>query len=266
MHQKYPSEFETALLNMFSPDVSMPDNHMQVEHTEYIDRYIGPGDAAFYYSLHLKKACSQEKFIALIKHEIKLAQKKQRKAFELRLFPLPQLTFSPDLLKDLNFEPPRILDFFYTATDTAIATSNRINHRRVQNDQDFKLLLSLLEHIFGPPSETLAQYFQNGLKHEVLDSKKRVAAYISFLDDQPAGVGWIKLYNKIGFLFGGGTLIKYRKQGVYRANVCVRKQFAQQHGADFVVSESSEQSALALNTLSFTHLGKSHSWVYRFDH
>ncbi|HMQ10677.1 MAG TPA: hypothetical protein PKC21_07770 [Oligoflexia bacterium] len=263
--QKKSKPFETELLNMFAQHSPMPDKNMHVESTEYFDRYIGPGDAAFYYALHLKKACSRIDFMHLVKDEIDLAQKRQRKAFELRLFPIPELDFSPELLTDLNFKPPRILDFFYSKADASIAYSQHINNKKVESEQDFKLLLSLLEQIFGPPSETLSEYLNNGLKHELADSKNLVSVYISYLNKQPAAVGWVKLYNKIGFLFGGGTLEKFRQKGLYKANLMARMQFAHQHGAAFVVSESSPKSAIALNKLNFNHLGKSHSWVYRFD-
>lgn len=264
MQKKHYPDFKHDLLNMFSNHSPMPDKNMYVENTEYIDRYIGPGDAAFYYSLHLKKSCSQENFIQLIKDEINLAKERQRKAFELRIFPISKLDFSPDLLSDLNFKPPRILDFFYSDTGLAIELKENIKNKRVQSDQDFKRLLTLLEQVFGPASETLRQYFNNGLRHEIKDPKNLVGAYITYVNGEAAGGGWIKLYNTIGFLFGGGTLEKFRHKGVYRANIMARLQFAKDRGVHYAVSESSPDSAKALKKLNFNHLGQSQSWVYRF--
>lgn len=248
--------FETCFLNMYQAGQT-PDAAMQAEREGVIDRYVGEGEEPFYYSLRLHSPCNRQAFAALVKEEIALAKRRNRYFFEWKEFDFPSMPFVPEILTRHGFQIARESRLLY-APAMPIEAPSGVTVRPVETDADFEVLLDVNEAAFGERSEWL----NRSLRPEIKSGSKLVRAFVAYVNEKPACSAWIKVYSKIGFLFGGGTVPALRGKGAYRALVNARSEFAQGAGVEFLLSECTPFSEKILRSLQFIDGGKAVQWVH----
>lgn len=249
------STFETAFLEKLQWEPP-PDAGMRAEIDPPVDRYIGEGEEPFYYSVSAIQPCDEAEFDELVRREVSLARARRRTTFEWKTFDFQNMPFQDGALERNEFKLQRTSRLLHApaafVTDLPADVSVR-----VVGGNDFELLMSLNERAFGQRAEWLSQ----GLRREIVEQPRKVKAFFAFVGDEVAACGWIKVYSKVGLLFGGGTLPDLRGKGAYRALVAARSQFAYAAGADYVACECSPDSERVLRALEFTDAGAARQWV-----
>ncbi len=248
--------FSDAFLTMFRGE--LPDHGMRWDGTEFIDRYVGDGEEPFYYSLRLVKPLGRKALTELVAAEVALAKKRGRYFFEWKEFHLPPSEGLPEILERKGFGLARTSRLLYARPHSVPTIAAGVEVREVNDDATFDQLLDLNERAFGERSE----WVDRSLRPEIKANPGQVRAFVAYVGGKPAASAWIKIYSRIGYLFGGGTVPELRGRGAYRSLVAARGKFAQSAGADFLLSECSPASEKVLRALQFQDGGVARQWVH----
>ena len=241
---------------MFRGD--LPDTGMRFDGTAQVDRYVGDGEEPFYYSLRLVVPLQRKPLAELVAAEVALAKQRRRYFFEWKEFDLPPTEGLAEILERKGFGLARTSRLLYARPETAPAAVAGVEVREVKDDAAFDVLLDLNAQAFGERSEWL----DRSLRPEIIARPELVRAYLAYVDGKPAASAWIKIYGKIGYLFGGGTVPALRGKGAYRSLVAARGKMAREAGADFLLSECSPASEKVLRALKFHDGGIARQWVH----
>ena len=251
--------FKEKFSKMFNGS-TMPDFGMISEHSELTSRYIGKGEEAFYYSICANSNCSDTDFEKAVHEEIDLARSRKRKSFEWKTFDLFEQEFAKKILKKHNFTLNRQSRLMFTKSDHVFTPAKNVNAVEVKNNDDFKKLVGLIEEVFDED----ASWLNDTLRIELAAGHGLTNAYLAFVDGQLASAAWIKIYNEIAYLYGGGTLKELRGRGAYKKLLHARCKYALESNIEYVVSECSPDSEKVLRSLGFADAGCSYQWVYSF--
>ncbi len=236
----------------------LPDFGMRVEFTPNLTRYIGAGSEPFDYSITSQTLCSPEEFRDQVRQEIRLADSRNRTTFEWKVFETWGMPFQTQILAESNFFRRRTARLRFCKSDYEGKTPASVVVKRVSTEADFETLLDINEAAFG----TRSLWLRESLGLEIKENPELVQAFIALVDGKPACAAWIKIFNEIGFLFGGGTVPELRGRGSYKALVQVRAAFAYKVGAKYILSECSPDSDRVLESLGFTDGGSAEKWIY----
>jgi hypothetical protein len=91
--------------------------------------------------------------------------------------------------------------------------------------------------------------------------------YLAYAGGVPASAAWIRFQEGTDFasLFGGSTLQRYRKRGLYTALLNIRAQAALERGYRFLMVDASEMSRPILEKHGFIKVTTAHAYKYRVN-
>lgn len=86
------------------------------------------------------------------------------------------------------------------------------------------------------------------------DNPTQMSVYVAYVDGQPASAAWtyFPLQGQFASLWGGSTVARFRKQGLYSALLSVRAQEAKSRGINYLTVDASPMSRPILEKLGFT--------------
>ncbi len=92
-----------------------------------------------------------------------------------------------------------------------------------------------------------------------------LSVYVAYVDGAPASAAWIYFYPDSSFagLWGGSTLARYRRLGLYGTLLAARVQEALQRGARYLTIDASEMSRPIVNRHGFRLLARAHGCQWR---
>lgn len=95
------------------------------------------------------------------------------------------------------------------------------------------------------------------LRAALTDFPDEMSIYVAYEDGNPASAGWIDFSPNSQFagLWGGSTVPKYRRRGVYRALLAARVQEARARGRRYITVDASPMSRPILERLGFQCIG-----------
>lgn len=245
-------EFKKSFINMFNS--TTPDVGMYAEVSNSVDRYIGDGDEPFMYSIRMRNDLSSPR--EQIQNEIELARICNRKTIEWKTYEILNQEKVEEELIAIGAQLRSILRLMYYPVDSKEFSISKQNKIIEVTPENFDNLLDVIEDVFKHRSS----WIKDGLGQEVSLTPNLVKAYLCFVDGNLASTGWIKKYNKIGNLFGGGTIEKFRGQGAYQSLVQARYKFAQENDINFLISDCTPDSERVLHKLGFKNGGIIKKW------
>lgn len=188
-----------------------------------------------------------------IKKEVQFFSDLKRN-FEWKFFNL----FHPDwVLNDLkNFgfekgEEESLFLFDLKAENVFSHLKSNVVVRQIQTPDEFYEVGHLLNEVWN---DDFSQLVDN-LQQESSKSPEHVKIFGAFIEGHLASVGWIRMYGGLGYLFGGSTRPKYRKQGAFSALIEKRAEVAIKNSCRYLIVDASDESAPILNKLGFEKIG-----------
>lgn len=94
----------------------------------------------------------------------------------------------------------------------------------------------------------------------------QLSLYLAYVNGQPASCGWVRFpRGAFASLWGGSTLLPYRRHGLYTALLAIRVQEALRRGYAFVYVDAGEMSRPILEKYGFRRLTAATAYHYRFS-
>ncbi|MCO6451944.1 MAG: hypothetical protein J5I90_14270 [Caldilineales bacterium] len=127
--------------------------------------------------------------------------------------------------------------------------------RRIHTVDGLADVQSVKEAVWGDDSSWIADYLGGALTNY----PDQMSVYVAKVDEQPASAAWIYFPKNSQFasLWGGSTISRYRKQGLYSALLAVRAQEARVRGVRFLTVDASDMSRPILQKLGFEMIAHS---------
>jgi hypothetical protein len=104
----------------------------------------------------------------------------------------------------------------------------------------------------------------DGLARELAADPQSLSVVIAEADDDVVSAGWVRYVPGTGFatLWGGSTVPRWRRRGIYRAIVAYRARLAEARGYTSLQVDASDQSRPILQRLGFVALTTTTPYVY----
>lgn len=128
--------------------------------------------------------------------------------------------------------------------------------QRITDAENLTDLLAIQQQVWGEDMSSLGHF----LGEAISQYPDQMSVYIAYMDDQPASAAWIYFSRNSQFasLWGGSTLSRFRKRGLYTALLAVRAQEAQIRGVRFLTVDASPMSRPILEKHGFEKLADSY--------
>ncbi len=171
-------------------------------------------------------------------------------------------TYAHDQLKDLG---ERLANKGFTATDPEallvmdladapafLWTCDTSSVRRVTTTQEIDELIAMENEVWHKEMPRLGE----GLKHDLVDRPELLSLYGVWRDGKAVSAAWqfFMAPTRWVTLYGGSTLVEYRKQGFYTALIAARAREARERGYRFMTVDASPASRPILEKHGFTFL------------
>jgi GNAT superfamily N-acetyltransferase len=129
--------------------------------------------------------------------------------------------------------------------------------RKITSIEKIVDVLTVKEQVWNDGSSGLRSYLEEALRHY----PAQMSIYVAYVDDQPACAGWVYFPTDSQFagLWGGSTISKYRKRGLYTALLAVRAQEARERNVRYLTVDASPMSRPILEKFGFEILTYSYA-------
>ncbi len=103
------------------------------------------------------------------------------------------------------------------------------------------------------------------LARDLEETPDEIRAYLAYVDGEAAATAWIYFHagSQFASLWGGSTLARFRKQGLYSALLAVRAREARARGARFLTVDASPMSEPILAKHGFITIAN--AWGYMWE-
>ncbi len=112
-----------------------------------------------------------------------------------------------------------------------------------------------------------ASWVHSYLGDTLRDHPEQMSVYVAYSNSQPASAAWIYFQPKSQFasLWGGSTISKFRKQGLYTALLAVRAQEAKARNIKYLTVDASPMSEPILKKFGFERIAYSYpcKWKHK---
>ena len=259
------SELETfreEYLRMLDLD-PLPDPRARVERDGPVVRHISDeGSQSFLYLVFLRAPCPSSDFVrAAVERETRLADSRGR-AFQWKMLEFPDAPGLENTLKEYCFVPTRPARLLYLPVARELADERpEIEVVPLRERAGFDALHALAEEVSGPGPRTLADI----LLREANEPEPRTHVLAARIEGRMVAGAWIKVYGRVGYLFGGMTHPEHRGRGAYRALVHARHALARSLGLRYLVTDANDRSGPILRKLGFEDAGRNLAYVCARD-
>ncbi|MBI5352507.1 MAG: hypothetical protein HZB50_07715 [Chloroflexi bacterium] len=122
--------------------------------------------------------------------------------------------------------------------------------RRITNVEGLKDIIFVLDKVWGGSNTWV-----NGRLGGHLNVPGYLSAYVAYVDDSPASIGWTYFpKGHFATLFAGSTLEEYRKHGLYTGILATRVQEIRERGYQYAVVETGDMSKPITQKHGFEYL------------
>lgn len=121
--------------------------------------------------------------------------------------------------------------------------------RRIVDPEKIADVLTVKEQVWDDDFSWLGHYLREALSHY----PEQVSAYVAYIDGQPASSARIYFpeHSQFASLWGGSTVSRFRKQGLYTALLAVRAQEAKARQVSYLTVDASPMSRPILEKYGF---------------
>ena len=132
--------------------------------------------------------------------------------------------------------------------------------REVTSREDLERIAAMEEEVWRSDRSHLV----TGLEKEIAADPQSITVVVAEADGEVVSAGWIRYVANTGFagLWGGSTLERWRRRGIYRALVAYRARLADQRGTTLLQVDASENSRPILERLGFVPVTTTTPYVY----
>lgn len=138
--------------------------------------------------------------------------------------------------------------------------SEQVRLREVSDRADLERIAAMETEIWGSDRSHLA----DGLARELAADPQSLTVLVAEAGETVVSAGWIRYVPDTGFatLWGGSTLPRWRRLGIYRALVAYRARLARQRDRTLLQVDASEESRPILERLGFVPVTVTTPYVY----
>jgi GNAT superfamily N-acetyltransferase len=113
-------------------------------------------------------------------------------------------------------------------------------------------VMTIEEQVWGKDFSWLGHY----LSHALSNYPDQMSVYVAYIDEQPASAAWTYFpkHSQFASLWGGSTVQKFRKHGLYTALLSTRAQEAKARGVRYLTVDASPMSRPILEKFGFEML------------
>ncbi|TDC77533.1 GNAT family N-acetyltransferase [Micromonospora sp. KC606] len=132
--------------------------------------------------------------------------------------------------------------------------------REVTSREDLERIAAMEEQVWRADRSHLV----TGLAKEIAADPQSITVVVAEADGVVVSAAWIRYVANTGFagLWGGSTLQRWRRRGIYRALVTYRARLAGQRGKTLLQVDASEDSRPILQRLGFVPVTTTTPYVY----
>jgi GNAT superfamily N-acetyltransferase len=133
--------------------------------------------------------------------------------------------------------------------------------RRITDPADLDKVVQIEDAVWHESHAWIA----DELRYELTLPDEPLLMYLACSDGVPAAAAWIRFHRGTDFaaLFGGSTLLEYRRRGLYTALLDVRAKEARARGYRFLSVDASEMSRPILEKHGFVKVTTATAFKYR---
>ncbi len=132
--------------------------------------------------------------------------------------------------------------------------------REVTNPPDLERIAAMEEQVWGESRRHLVE----GLGRELAADPQSLTIVVAEAGDEVVSAGWVRFVKGTGFatLWGGSTLPRWRRRGIYKALVTYRARLAGERGYTLLQVDASAESRPILQRLGFLALTTTTPYVF----
>lgn len=242
---------KSQMLALFDQDqrIDVQYPHMRREVTPNVVRHVntsGSGEGTIVYS-RLNEANVEEVIREQVAYFESLGQD-----FEWKLYAHDRPPDLKDRLKSHGFIVEEVEAIVVLDLDDApeiLWQPVRYDVRRITDPDKISDVLTVKQQVWNEDFSSLGRYLAGALR----DNPEQVSVYVAYVDGQPASSARIYFpeHSRFASLWGGSTLSRFRKQGLYTALLAVRAQEAKSRGVRYLTVDASPMSRPILEKLGF---------------
>lgn len=121
--------------------------------------------------------------------------------------------------------------------------------QRILNPENLSDVLAIEQQVWEEDFSSLGEYLGGTLRRY----PDQLSVYIAYVDGQPASAAWTYFpkHSQFASLWGGSTVSRFRKQGLYTALLAVRAQEAKARQVKYLTVDASDMSRPILEKFGF---------------
>ncbi len=170
----------------------------------------------------------------------------------------------PSRLVAAGFEPQDretvVIGPVATLAATMPVPTQGVRLREVSARADLDRIAKLKEEVWGRSGAWLAE----ALEREITADPQSLTVLVAEADEEVVSAGWVRYVPGTGFatLWGGATLPRWRRRGIYKALVVHRARLADQRGYTHLQVDASNDSAPILQRMGFVPVTTTTPYVF----
>ena len=144
--------------------------------------------------------------------------------------------------------------------DLDVAPPEGVEVRPVEDAAGVDALVAVAEEVFEEEHSSLARE----LKARLQSGEGRIVPVVAWAGDRAVSSGRVEFHfgTEFASLWGGGTLVEWRRRGVFRALVAHRARLAAERGFRYLQVDASPDSRPILRRLGFVELGMTTPYMH----
>lgn len=170
----------------------------------------------------------------------------------------------PDRLRAAGFEPEE-RETVVVGPVAGLAAAlpvlpEGVRLREVSQRRDLDRIVAMESAVWGEERTWIA----DGLEKELAADPQGLSVVVAEADGEVVSAGWVRYVRGTGFatLWGGSTLARWRRKGIYRALVTYRARLASVRGYTLLQVDASEDSRPILQRLGFVAVTTTTPYVF----
>jgi GNAT superfamily N-acetyltransferase len=127
--------------------------------------------------------------------------------------------------------------------------------KRIMHPEEVSVVRAIEEQVWKEDLSWLGDYLGEALR----DYPEQMSVYVAYVDEEPASAAWMYFPKRSQFasLWGGSTLDRYRKQGLYTALLAARAQEARARQVRYLTVDAGAESRPILENFGFEMIAES---------
>lgn len=239
----------------------LPDG-VGVEHDPPVTRFLGFGGQGWVEYRDLGDLDEQALDELIARQIAQFRGREQR--FEWKLHGHDRPAFLAERLLAAGFRPEEQETVVIAAIDDldlAVEPPGGVVIREVHERADFERIMEMEEAVWGKGNVTRA----DDLESERDADPAVFRVFVAEADGRVVSAGWMRLppHTEFGTLWGGSTLVEWRRRGIYRALVVHRARVARENGRRFLEVDASDNSRPILERMGFRAVTTTTPYVWR---